>query len=126
MVSSCQILRLSLMCREAFLFFFFSASAPTAIYTLSLHDALPIFGWLTGMAGGVGGATSGCFDRHPLNIPAEDRKSTRLNSSHASTSYAVFCLKKKKVEAQIQIETKKVSAHVRNQYLAAVQMEAMI
>src|SRR6267142_5039198 len=69
------------------IFFFFNDTATTEIYTLSLHDALPICnaGTLTcrGCAGDgeCGGAT--------------DRKSTRLNSSHMSISYAVFCLKKK-------------------------------
>src|SRR5215203_6855074 len=68
-------------------FFFFNDTATTEIYTLSLHDALPIstfrlrYGWMK-----LG--RSQC--------PAPDRKSTRLNSSHANISYAVFCLKKKK------------------------------
>src|SRR5256885_17256964 len=81
--------------------FFFNDTATTEIYTLSLHDALPI------SLGGVG---------DPLDVPlrlaagrgelrpahalglevAQDRKSTRLNSSHLVISYAVFCLKKKK------------------------------
>src|SRR5947209_17907092 len=73
-----------------FFFFFFNDTATTEIYTLSLHDALPISiaclafamrAWL----GPIPGTT---FSR--------DRKSTRLNSSHANISYAVFCLKKKK------------------------------
>src|SRR3970040_2899320 len=69
--------------------FFFNDTAPTEIYTLSLHDALPI-----------------CYCVLPqpasLAIPPSshgklgDRKSTRLNSSHRCISYAVFCLKKKK------------------------------
>src|SRR5271166_5804930 len=74
--------------------FFFNDAAPTEIYTLSLHDALPIFDPAT-------------FDlllwaadyyHHPVGevmAAALDRKSTRLNSSHVATSYAVFCLKKK-------------------------------
>src|SRR3989442_2907165 len=76
-------------------FFFFNDTATTEIYTLSLHDALPI-----------------CQYRHALLVPGlqadqrllqtgndlekADRKSTRLNSSHVRISYAVFCLKKKK------------------------------
>src|SRR5689334_23901968 len=74
-------------------FFFFNDTATTEIYTLSLHDALPI-----------------CVDSEcacpssPFSPSASpwsavmrtDRKSTRLNSSHSSISYAVFCLKKKK------------------------------
>src|SRR3712207_7930841 len=94
-----------------FVFFFFNDTATTEIYTLSLHDALPILGGpqttevvplhharealadgraghVDILAGEVVGSMSTC--------PARDRKSTRLNSSHANISYAVFCLKKKK------------------------------
>ena len=82
-------------------FFFFNDTATTEIYTLSLHDALPI--------------SRSRFSPLPLVLPPQgnnsdklchalllshragiDRKSTRLNSSHANISYAVFCLKKKK------------------------------
>src|SRR3989337_3736647 len=67
--------------------FFFNDTATTEIYTLSLHDALPISGRrTTSRAWGAGRSCS----------PATtDRKSTRLNSSHGSISYAVFCLKNK-------------------------------
>src|SRR5690348_17800554 len=90
-----------------FFFFFFNDTATTEIYTLSLHDALPIFGEFR----------CGCDLDGPHRFPAHggcrafpwpvsrgvaggggtwrDRKSTRLNSSHPSISYAVFCLKKK-------------------------------
>src|SRR6266576_4303125 len=68
-------------------FFFFNDTATTEIYTLSLHDALPISlphpHWR-------GGGRQGDL------LLGEDRKSTRLNSSHVESSYAVFCLKKKK------------------------------
>src|SRR2546428_6210847 len=84
------------------IFFFFNDTATTEIYTLSLHDALPIsvegrraleIEW---DEGDVGALDSG-------NIRAQlDRKSTRLNSSHDQISYAVFCLKKKK-NVQIDI-----------------------
>src|SRR5258708_37031598 len=74
--------------------FFFNDTATTEIYTLSLHDALPILAC---------GATSqvSCYGpvRNPhdtTRIPGGDRKSTRLNSSHQIISYAVFCLKKKR------------------------------
>src|SRR5215467_14835151 len=75
-----------------FLFFFFNDTATTEIYTLSLHDALPISpdGKLVAV------------HMHPGNLDVydvdsgRDRKSTRLNSSHLVISYAVFCLKKKK------------------------------
>src|SRR3712207_8471470 len=91
-------------------FFFFNDTATTEIYTLSLHDALPIFadqhhehgaetdagaadvGGEAGHGRGDGGdeQRDRAGDRQP-----RDRKSTRLNSSHANISYAVFCLKKK-------------------------------
>src|SRR3712207_9570026 len=91
--------------------FFFNDTATTEIYTLSLHDALPIcckkqfeFGSLRMVSAGleiletsedkdllVAGQTRPTITKSKL-----DRKSTRLNSSHANISYAVFCLKKKK------------------------------
>src|SRR6202163_5069941 len=68
-------------------FFFFNDTATTEIYTLSLHDALPI---------SRGGMT--LEPHHRWTVSAQvltlDRKSTRLNSSHQAISYAVFCLKK--------------------------------
>src|SRR5437867_10318049 len=87
-----------------FTLFFFNAPSPPAIYPLSLHDALPI---------SVDRTLSGAeaeLDQLPLEgvpqrrvLPGDelegqlvDRKSTRLNSSHRTISYAVFCLKKKK------------------------------
>src|SRR2546429_5661297 len=76
-------------------FFFFNDTATTEIYTLSLHDALPI--WK---------ASTMPIPTDPIRPPlrrargrprsGRDRKSTRLNSSHGYISYAVFCLKKKK------------------------------
>src|SRR5258708_26089913 len=91
-----------------FIFFFFNDTATTEIYTLSLHDALPIFATgssaaMKKLAGDkaklvdLGGRTviPGLTDGHIHGIRA-DRKSTRLNSSHQIISYAVFCLKKKK------------------------------
>src|SRR5438477_11552578 len=73
-----------------YLFFFFNDPAPTEIYTLSLHDALPIFYYFRDVRGNFN------WDGTQGPWKAEDRKSTRLNSSHMSISYAVFCLKKKK------------------------------
>src|SRR5438034_9619140 len=75
-------------------FFFFNAAATPEIYTLSLHDALPIFGIQRQRDDGRGGCD--VVPRHQHDEHAEDRKSTRLNSSHTVISYAVFCLKKKK------------------------------
>src|SRR6266581_5481275 len=75
-------------------FFFFNDTATTEIYTLSLHDALPILARNLHVAWNAGEGF------HPMT--REDRKSTRLNSSHPSISYAVFCLKKKKQKKQLE------------------------
>src|SRR5438552_9930459 len=82
-------------------FFSFNATAPTQIYTLSLHDALPISVQSRSHHGTViivshcpcAGYGHGAASRARPSVP--DRKSTRLNSSHQIISYAVFCLKKK-------------------------------
>src|SRR5438477_9405905 len=74
--------------------FFFHAAATTQIYTLSLHDALPILD-----LGGVGRRAQCGVDEQVHAAAFQDRKSTRLNSSHMSISYAVFCLKKKRKDA---------------------------
>src|SRR5438309_3514674 len=76
-----------------FLFFFFMDAATPEIYTLSLHDALPICRLLVGSEGTLAFVADAVFD---CVREGADRKSTRLNSSHSSISYAVFCLKKKK------------------------------
>src|SRR5947199_6601724 len=82
-----------------FLFFFFNDSASTEIYTLSLHDALPILGAQCDAGRCLAGQGQGFVvgvGMQRLGADAyEDRKSTRLNSSHLGISYAVFCLKKK-------------------------------
>src|SRR3712207_7345842 len=95
----------------------FNDTATTEIYTLSLHDALPIYGRADVVDGrdyragdfvhrpSVGGAVvwractehdgrGGCAGRGVLSRRRADRKSTRLNSSHANISYAVFCFQK--------------------------------
>src|SRR6266853_5684924 len=88
-----------------FFYFFFNDTATTEIYTLSLHDALPICGsirisgWCTSM--------SPSFRPWSKSTCAADRKSTRLNSSHSQISYAVFCLKKKKKTKKALIIKKK-------------------
>src|SRR2546422_2378705 len=84
--------------------FFFNDTATTEIYTLSLHDALPISS--RSRSASQRTSDSGCRPRPmyalrkvstcPTRAPERDRKSTRLNSSHGYISYAVFCLKKKK------------------------------
>src|SRR2546422_8431212 len=95
-----------------FFFFFFNDTATTEIYTLSLHDALPILIEVFRDSHRLRGPESDPVrlrDEHRrvegrrrpffafvLNEREEDRKSTRLNSSHGYISYAVFCLKKKK------------------------------
>src|SRR2546422_6218645 len=84
-----------------FCFFFFNDTATTEIYTLSLHDALPICldaATLALTALAVVCAVAIGRPRSAIAPLLADRKSTRLNSSHGYISYAVFCLKKKKYE----------------------------
>src|SRR3712207_6860139 len=101
------------------LFYFFNDTATTEIYTLSLHDALPI---CDARGPARGRARRRCRRAAPWAARAADeraradargaradRKSTRLNSSHANISYAVFCLKKKK-------QTHHVARTVNNTY----------
>src|SRR6185295_20137630 len=77
-------------------FFFFNDTAPTEIYTLSLHDALPIS---PRSAGSTARRRSGSRRAaRPRDVIQVDRKSTRLNSSHANISYAVFCVEKTEIE----------------------------
>src|SRR5215475_15572711 len=87
-----------LLMRVFVFFFFFNDTATTEIYTLSLHDALPI-------SPARSPVTTG---RPPSRWSGwRDRKSTRLNSSHVKTSYAVFCLKKKKINKTKRFTKKK-------------------
>src|SRR3712207_7243833 len=112
------------MC-DLVVFFFFNDTATTEIYTLSLHDALPILGGGQLFDDDGMGALDD-VDEHPHVLAGEepggvradhlgqvrgddrrtDRKSTRLNSSHANISYAVFCLKKKKITHNLQLSIK--------------------
>src|SRR5256885_8107676 len=98
-------------------FFFFNDTATTEIYTLSLHDALPIS---TSMASSpraprasrssIKGFSSGKASTSEHGL---DRKSTRLNSSHLVISYAVFCLKKKKkTEEKTAVFIAKIREHL--------------
>src|SRR3712207_7389919 len=97
------------------MFFFFNDTATTEIYTLSLHDALPISAqrrcvvvdtdvetmqvpFVPVVGGGDEGEQFGEGGEFAPGRARRDRKSTRLNSSHANISYAVFCLKKKKTQ----------------------------
>src|SRR3712207_9293173 len=91
------------VCTLSFFFFFFNDTATTEIYTLSLHDALPILhGCLAAGEDHGGYRTMNTFVWTIQGLLAfVDRKSTRLNSSHANISYAVFCLKKKKKNINI-------------------------
>src|SRR5256885_12883417 len=91
-----------------FIFFFFNDTATTEIYTLSLHDALPISG--RALRSGPRQylfAPATCGNRRSQqrrwcrSRSWRDRKSTRLNSSHLVISYAVFCLKKKNTPARV-------------------------
>src|SRR6266581_2291078 len=82
--------------------FFFNDTATPEIYTLSLHDALPILA-PTRMARPSRSSRDSVEHTCPT-LSGQDRKSTRLNSSHPSISYAVFCLKKKNKEEQTKPE----------------------
>src|SRR5947208_14364578 len=90
------------LCLHFYIFFFFNDPATTEIYTLSLHDALPICPRSRPGCGGCSSRPRTTVRRVRPSCPAADkdgwpdRKSTRLNSSHQIISYAVFCLKKKK------------------------------
>src|SRR5947199_6304940 len=102
---------------HSYFIFFFNDTATTEIYTLSLHDALPI-SHAQAMSrqqlvyAGQRGLVPGEIAEHQIakKIGAidRDRKSTRLNSSHLGISYAVFCLKKKKKTRKIKIIQKKL------------------
>src|SRR5438477_9820308 len=76
--------------------FFLDGPASTEFYTLSLHDALPISGWERRACGRFLLGSGTPAGRSPRSCSPSRWKSTRLNSSHMSISYAVFCLKKKK------------------------------
>src|SRR5260221_4720922 len=83
-------------------FFFFNDTATTEIYTLSLHDALPIYQIVISRNHAVPRCSQRTRSARVIWRPREgqrDRKSTRLNSSHTVISYAVFCLKKKKIHS---------------------------
>src|SRR3712207_8186527 len=98
-------------------FFFFNDTATTEIYTLSLHDALPISvltfdsddaeeqaeGLTVALRSRIAHSQGWSLveTSQSLGMLAADRKSTRLNSSHANISYAVFCLKKKKIHINL-------------------------
>src|SRR3712207_7205599 len=111
------------MCIVLFRVFFFNDPATTEIYPLSLHDALPIWallepegvdsGWLPRRLSALCATGD---EREPLaeriaDVLTVDRKSTRLNSSHANISYAVFCLKKKQSPLTDQAQSHTITAH---------------
>src|SRR5687768_18247631 len=105
---------------SAFSFFFFNDTATTEIYTLSLHDALPIFDSVSHRSARqlqVAG-----WPAHPTEATSgknSDRKSTRLNSSHGYISYAVFCLKKKKHYPFIDFHIRTPRTHSRTSFFYA-------
>src|SRR2546426_4571827 len=111
-----------LACTQLFIFFFFNDTATTEIYTLSLHDALPISLSRTARDRLPHRSEFGRKDEAPdarvpsshetkQGEPGRDRKSTRLNSSHLVISYAVFCLKKKKKQTCHQSITQLQQSH---------------
>src|SRR5258708_14898849 len=106
--------------------FFFNDTATTEIYTLSLHDALPIYFFshcalASRRMPARGSSTPSAILPHPISLKSDagfalpdsmlDRKSTRLNSSHQIISYAVFCLKKKKDTHVHLLQTFYLHAH---------------
>src|SRR5207249_10262410 len=109
--SRCLILSSSIY--TFFFIFSFTTPSPSKIYSLSLHDALPISGFVENafmipfstdslarffvLTGGSGIPSLPLFSSDIGTPSCKDRKSTRLNSSHVSISYAVFCLKKKRL-----------------------------
>src|SRR5215468_12063100 len=90
-----------------FFFFFFNDTATTEIYTLSLHDALPICSPRLTESSSAADSTRSSRDSGNSRPFGVDRKSTRLNSSHITISYAVFCLKKKKQSNNDNYQKKK-------------------
>src|SRR5258708_8155421 len=103
------MLLLLLLLSLCFFFFFFNDTATTEIYTLSLHDALPIF-LRTRSPEPNHAAHRRRQQRHHVRLRQGDRKSTRLNSSHQIISYAVFCLKKKKDEIHTPVYRPSISS----------------
>src|SRR2546427_5947975 len=102
----------------SFFFFFFNDTATTEIYTLSLHDALPICSTRPAVPARM---PNNRENRRPMLVPppatsSSDRKSTRLNSSHSQISYAVFCLKKKKKTKKIKNTTHEHNEIVKHRY----------
>src|SRR5262245_62416300 len=96
-------------------FFFFNDTATTEIYTLSLHDALPIYNRCHLEALAAFGPTARMVAVVDDTVSTADRKSTRLNSSHLGISYAVFCLKKKNKKQIHVIEIQQTSeAHTKS------------
>src|SRR3712207_8387513 len=97
-----------------YIFFFFNDTATTEIYTLSLHDALPIYKVYVDLEISKNLSMEEEVDIEKIRKKIQnenyafnnlvDRKSTRLNSSHANISYAVFCLKKKKNIIHLSIQ----------------------
>src|SRR2546426_5775430 len=107
-------------------FFFFNDTATTEIYTLSLHDALPISLAYCGLADALALRTEYDNASPSVMLPKAkeaalraDRKSTRLNSSHLVISYAVFCLKKKIIDARFEKQKKRTQRRRDNQKATA-------
>src|SRR5258708_15850259 len=96
-------------------FFFFNDTATTEIYTLSLHDALPIS---TRISSPLNSDWANWLNESSTSSAA-DRKSTRLNSSHQIISYAVFCLKKKNTESNSLITNQNAPASSANPSVTA-------
>src|SRR5258708_28617849 len=111
--------------RPSFPLFFFNDTATTEIYTLSLHDALPI--WVELGSSQVGEHLLPYWPGQPCHGQygrrCSDRKSTRLNSSHQIISYAVFCLKKKN---NMRSNYRKLQVHSKSETLAHTLRDRLI
>src|SRR2546427_3788712 len=96
-IMSYKIVCLHTIGKQYLFFFFFNDTATTEIYTLSLHDALPIcLSAFVTCSKRIAASSCSRARLRRSGPTGADRKSTRLNSSHSQISYAVFCLKKKK------------------------------
>src|SRR5258708_25052759 len=106
-----------LLSPRSFFFFFFNDTATTEIYTLSLHDSLPIsnksFPWRKAWPKQARKFCAAVPSNHALllTLSRADRKSTRLNSSHQIISYAVFCLKKKNYQPNLLTKVALLNGH---------------
>src|SRR5256885_13071555 len=102
--------------------FFFNDTATTEIYTLSLHDALPICSNSLAVSLQTRGFNCWCCQARRIHARRPDRKSTRLNSSHLVISYAVFCLKKKRTDRLLRWHVPRSAHGLRSGFVSRIQL----